>query len=91
MVTRLMAEMTKQGRLLRQGKRFILCEPADEAPRPRETGLREVLPPSSGALFGGAKNDPRTASLQTARKPITSQSAPALAVGRASNAKRIAY
>ena len=53
MVTRLMANMTKQGLLLRQGKRFILCQPwANEAPSRGEKEKDVTQSRSSGTLNG---------------------------------------
>jgi CRP/FNR family transcriptional regulator, cyclic AMP receptor protein len=71
MVTRLMAEMTKEGLLLRQGKRFILCEPfVNKHARVAEEDNAAAFAPPSRAPKGSVQNAYRQASVPpTVRNP----------------------
>lgn len=95
MVTRLMAEMTKEGLLRRQGKRFILCEPS--ADQPRSMWEKETPRPLSrpdGALIGLPQNGSSAAPLPAgAPKTMTARSAQEVSFGLAAagHGKRIAH
>jgi CRP/FNR family transcriptional regulator, cyclic AMP receptor protein len=89
MVTRLMAEMTKQGLLLRQGKRFILCEPSvDNSSTVPECGKSGTLSHSSGAFksIGSYAASPTA----VARKPVKDRAVPVIGIARAPNTRSIA-
>jgi CRP-like cAMP-binding protein len=87
MVTRLMADMTKQGLLLRQGKRFILCDPSANG-QIHESGKRAPVSPGGNPLNGASQDGSRAGSSQAlARKPVGNR--PRLSLAPAAHIKRI--
>lgn len=89
MVTRLMAEMIKQGFLLRQGKRLILCDsPAHHPERSHESekSMAAAGPPGTNGLV----HDSRTGSPRKS-SPTRSSRTFGLGLAAQANAKRIAH
>ncbi|MBV8772716.1 MAG: Crp/Fnr family transcriptional regulator [Deltaproteobacteria bacterium] len=89
MVTRLMAEMIKQGLLLRQGKRLILCDPAAHhtaSIRDREKSVAAAGPPgTNGVIHDSRSASPRKSSPARSARPLS------LGLAASANAKRIAH
>jgi CRP/FNR family transcriptional regulator, cyclic AMP receptor protein len=94
MVTRLMAKMTRQGLLLRQGKRFILCEPLKDDPSGLDEKETDVTLSRPSATLNrlsqnGSRTDPRSATGKHSALDNSVQNV-TLDLAAASNAKRVA-
>jgi CRP/FNR family cyclic AMP-dependent transcriptional regulator len=91
MVTRLMAEMTKQGLLLREGKRLILRKPPADQPSQAEEMKKSAAPSNhNGSLGSLSQDDARMAkTLEPASDCLTPS--PTLGLAVASNARRIVH
>ncbi len=88
MVTRLMAEMSKEGRLLREGKRLILCDPSMDQ-LSSATEMKKSVPSHNTGSFGGLSPDsPREAKTQ---ESVSDRLTHGNAMGLAPNGKRIVH